>query len=84
VCGSTKRHDGFSSPEIKYMKKIDKNCICTEWDGKGWSVCGCPCPVHNKLTKAELKKVFDKRKKIIQKFADDIKKGKIKETKIDF
>lgn len=22
------------------------NCICAEWDGKGWSTCGVPCPEH--------------------------------------
>lgn len=21
-------------------------CICTEWDGRGWSVCGIRCPAH--------------------------------------
>lgn len=28
------------------------NCICAEWDGKGWSVCGVPCMEH--ITIAEL------------------------------
>jgi hypothetical protein len=22
------------------------NCICAEWDGKGWSTCGVPCMQH--------------------------------------
>ena len=22
------------------------NCICSEWDGQGWSTCGYPCPEH--------------------------------------
>jgi hypothetical protein len=21
-------------------------CICIDYDGKGWSVCGQPCPLH--------------------------------------
>lgn len=25
-----------------------ENCICCEWDGKGVSCCGVPCPVHRK------------------------------------
>ena len=30
-------------------KEID-NCICNEWDGKGRSACGFPCPVHYKMS----------------------------------
>ena len=30
------------------QKEIDE-CICAEWDGKGWSTCGFPCSVHNRL-----------------------------------
>jgi len=22
------------------------NCICSEWDGQGWSTCGYPMPRH--------------------------------------
>lgn len=29
------------------QEEID-NCICCEWDGKGVSCCGVPCPVHSK------------------------------------
>jgi len=25
---------------------MKEECICSEWDGKGRSVCGFPCPVH--------------------------------------
>jgi hypothetical protein len=24
------------------------HCICAEWDESGLSVCGLPCPIHNK------------------------------------
>lgn len=61
------------------MKKIDKNCICTEWDGKGWSVCGVPCPIHNKMTKKELKRVFIERAIVMKQFVKDIKSGRISE-----
>ena len=27
---------------------VEEECICSEWDGKGQSVCGFPCPIHNK------------------------------------
>lgn len=64
---------------------MKKECICSEFDGKGWSVCGCPCPVHNKLSKKELKKVFAERKKFFIQFAKDIKNGKRESLKeIDF
>lgn len=53
---------------------MKKECICTEWDGKGWSVCGFPCPAHNKFTKKELSKVFEKRKKAFMEFKKIYKK----------
>lgn len=65
--------------------KIDYgNCICAEWDGKGWSVCGVPCPEHNKKSKAELKKIMEEDRKAIAKFREDIKNGKIKTQELDF
>jgi hypothetical protein len=42
------------------------NCICNEWDGKGVSVCGFPCPVHRKKKKFNVKK-FVKQAKIVKK-----------------
>lgn len=32
-----------------------RDCICTEWDGQGFSVCGVICPVHyeNALAKKD-------------------------------
>jgi hypothetical protein len=30
------------------------NCICAEWDGKGWSTCGVPCRQH--ITAKSLRK----------------------------
>lgn len=29
-------------------QELIEECICNEWDGKGISTCGFPCPVHNK------------------------------------
>jgi hypothetical protein len=37
------------------MRELD-NCICAEWDGKGWSTCGVPCPEH--ITAKSLRKVI--------------------------
>ena len=33
---------------------VEEECICSEWDGKGRSVCGFPCPECDK--KIELEK----------------------------
>jgi hypothetical protein len=33
---------------FKATKKELESCICNEWDGKGVSCCGVPCPVHKK------------------------------------
>ena len=47
------------------MKK--EKCICSEWDKKGWSTCGFPCPVHNKKmkqSKLPLAKLKRKAKKL--------------------
>lgn len=65
--------------EITMDTKIDENCICTEYDGKGWSVCGFPCPVHNKMSKKELKRLFKERTIRIKQFVKDIKSGRITE-----
>lgn len=65
--------------------KIDYgNCICAEWDGKGWSVCGVPCPEHNKLPKKEVKKIMEEDRKTVEQFMKDIRSGKIKSQKLDF
>lgn len=34
------------------------NCICSEWDGKGVSTCGFPCPVHQKFNKINIVKCW--------------------------
>lgn len=26
----------------------EDGCVCSEFDGNGWSTCGLPCPEHNK------------------------------------
>lgn len=31
----------------KWKFDVEDFCICAEWDGKGLSTCGVPCPVHN-------------------------------------
>lgn len=33
---------------LQTKQKLIEECICNEWDGKGISTCGFPCPVHNK------------------------------------
>ena len=33
----------------------EEECICAEWDGKGYSVCGVPCDVHWKSKNGETK-----------------------------
>lgn len=65
------------------MDKINE-CICTEWDKKGWSVCGVPCSIHNNLTKKELVKVYEKRKKMMEQFIQDIKSGKVVKEELPF
>lgn len=37
------------------------DCICSEWDGKGWSVCGVPCMEH--ITLKELDEGIDESRK---------------------
>ena len=61
------------------MKKINEDCICTEWDGKGWSVCGFPCPVHNKITKKEFKSMMKERYIRMSQFVKDLKSGRVTE-----
>ena len=67
----------------KLTKELNE-CICAEWDGKGWSTCGIPCPVHNKMSKKELEKVYKKRKKFFRQFIKDIRSGKVKSKPLDF
>ena len=69
----------------KGIEKFDE-CICAEWDGKGWSTCGFPCSVHNKLAHQpkKLTKYLKERRAKILKLVKDMRSGKIKETKIDF
>jgi len=38
------------SGTIKPKEKKD-NCICCDYDGKGVSCCGTPCPIHSKEKK---------------------------------
>lgn len=40
------------------------DCICTEWDGKGWSVCGVPCMKH--ITLAELDEGIAETEKFVK------------------
>lgn len=46
------------------MKKIQEDCICAEFDGKGFSTCGFPCPAH---FKGDWNTALKKRKKAIKK-----------------
>jgi hypothetical protein len=40
------------------------DCICAEWDGKGWSVCGVPCMKH--ITVKELDEGIVETEKFIE------------------
>lgn len=42
-------------PESQEEGFEDDGCICAEYDGKGKSTCGIPCPVHFKPQKEECK-----------------------------
>lgn len=49
--GNLMKSDGaYLIRKLKNLKNIlsttKEACICTEWDGKGKSVCGFDCPVH--------------------------------------
>lgn len=33
---------------MKEDNELNEQCICSEWDGKGYSTCGFKCPVHFK------------------------------------
>lgn len=68
---------------MKQMLEEDM-CICAEWDGKGWSVCGVPCPEHNKLPKEEVKKIMEEDRKAVAQFMEDIKKERIKKQELNF
>jgi hypothetical protein len=46
------------------MRELD-NCICAEWDGKGWSTCGVPCPQH--ITAKSLRKAIANVKEYLTK-----------------
>ena len=41
------QHSMIPIASKKVVKDIE-NCICAEYDGKGLSTCGVPCPVHKK------------------------------------
>lgn len=45
---------GFTGWLLTATKWETDNCICNEWDGKGISACGFPCPVHQKFNKLNI------------------------------
>ncbi len=55
--------------------EYDDNCICAEWDGKGWSVCGVPCSVHWKSKNGEtIEQAYEENHKAIQQIINAYKK----------
>lgn len=55
----------MKSQPIETFKEEFDQCICAEYDGKGWSVCGFPCPLHNKLAHNKKKlRVYLKNREI--------------------
>ena len=63
-------------------KKELRECICSEWDGKGWSTCGFPCSIHNKLSKKKLKKIVGEQNAFLKKFRDNLIKKRLKESQL--
>ena len=55
-----KKHDFRKSWVFNATKEELDNCICCDYDGKGVSCCGFPCPVHGKTPNPKKKEKIEK------------------------
>ena len=57
------------------------NCICAEWDGKGWSTCGAPCNVH-KPSDREIERVQKARGEFLKNLPNLVADWRAKQAAI--
>ena len=66
------------------MEDYTDECICSGWDGKGWSTCGVPCPMHCKESPEEIGRIMAENRKAELQFIKDVRSGKLKGQELDF